>query len=211
MSGVYLASCLEGRKSRDIPEGARPVSANKRAIMFFLVSSQPVILMIESTSNRGTLPPFFFLWSNMAEEDQTERRPHSTKQRFLFRGREVDQLVCVHVSLLSVCVCATGNRALMSCGRERVNSIFEYWPAEPQDGILFSSTEPLSRVVLFQAHTHTGHLTPPTICLLRKRERVLYSSAILSNVRLFRTFPVFFPSHFLLHLEFYTCRPTDGL
>ena len=59
MSGVYLASCFEGRKSRDIPEGARPVSANKRAIMFFLVSSQPVILMIESTSNRGTLPPFF--------------------------------------------------------------------------------------------------------------------------------------------------------
>ena len=138
----------------------------------------------------------------MAEEDQTERRPHSTKQRFLFRGREVDQLVCVHVSLLCVCVCATGNRALMSCGRERVNSIFEYWPAEPQDGILFSSTEPLSRVVLFQAHTHTGHLTPPTICLLRKRERVLYSSAILSNVRLFRTFPVFSPLIFFFILNF---------
>ena len=132
----------------------------------------------------------------MAEEDQTERRPHSTKQRFLFRGREVDQLVCVHVSLLSVCVCATGNRALMSCGRERVNSIFEYWPAGPQDGILFSSTEPLSRVVLFRAHTHTGHMTPPTICLLRKRERESSIHPLFSQMFVYSGRSPFFPLSF---------------
>ena len=146
----------------------------------------------------------------MAEEDQTERRPHSTKQRFLFRGREVDQLVCVHVSLLCVCVCATGNRALMSCGRERVNSIFEYWPAGPQDGILFSSTEPLSRVVLFRAHTHRSSDTSDNLPIEKERESPLFIRYSLKCSSI-QDVPRFFPSHFLLHLEFYTCRPTDGL
>ena len=137
----------------------------------------------------------------MAEEDQTERRPHSTKQRFLFRGREVDQLVCVHVSLLCVCVCATGNRALMSCGRERVNSIFEYWPAGPQDGILFSSTEPLSRVVLFRAHTHRSSDTSDNLPIEKEREssiHPLFSQMFVYSGRS----PFFFPLIFFFILNF---------
>ena len=105
MSGVYLASCLEGRKSRDIPEGARPVSANKRAIMFFLVSSQPVILMIESTSKRGTLPPFFSSCEAIWQRRTKQRDGHTQLNNVSSLGGERLINLCVYMSLFSVCVC----------------------------------------------------------------------------------------------------------
>ena len=105
------------------------------------------------------------------------------------------------MSLFSVCVCATGNRALMSCGRERVNSIFEYWPAGPQDGILFSSTEPLSRVVLFRAHTHRSSDTSDNLPIEKEREssiHPLFSQMFVYSGRS----PFFFPLIFFFILNF---------
>ena len=196
MSGVYLASCLEGRKSRDIPEGARPVSANKRAIMFFLVSSQPVILMIESTSKRGTLPPFFSSCEAIWQRRTKQRDGHTQLNNVSSLGGERLINLCVYMSLFSVCVC--------------VRPETELWWAVGEKGLTqYLNTGRLSHRMEFSFHQlnrflglyYSGHTHTQVIWHLRQfayweRERESSIHPLFSQMFVYSGRSPFFPLSF---------------